>query len=111
MKASIVSDHESIGNRVRQVLLFEGLDCQATQVVSLDLAAEHLARRQPDLLVLVLGTDPERALTVMGEVLRKVQPRVLVVGPASSKLVLRALRGGAADYVDEADLESELQAA
>jgi pilus assembly protein CpaE len=34
------------------------------------------------------------------------------VGPASSKLVLRALRGGAADYVDEGDeLEAELQAA
>jgi pilus assembly protein CpaE len=36
---------------------------------------------------------------------------LLVVGPASSKLVLRALRGGADDYVDESDLETELQAA
>jgi pilus assembly protein CpaE len=111
MQAFIVSDHESIGNRVRQVLLFEGLDCQAAPVVSLDLAAEHLMKRQPDLFVIVLGTDPERALAVMGEVLRKQQSRVLVVGPASSKLVLRALRGGATDYVDEGDLEAELQVA
>jgi len=111
MQAFIVSDHESIGNRVRQVLLFEGLDCQAAHAVSLDLAAEHLAKRQPDLVVMVLGNDPERALIVMGEVLRKMKSRVVVVGPASSKLVIRALRGGAADYVDEGDLEAELQAA
>jgi pilus assembly protein CpaE len=36
---------------------------------------------------------------------------VLVVGPSTSKLVLRALRAGAADYVDQADLEAELQSA
>jgi pilus assembly protein CpaE len=110
MQAFIVSDHESIGNRVRQVLLFEGLECQAAHV-SLDRAAEHVEKRQPDLLVIVLGPDPERALAVMGEVVRKVKSRVLVVGPASSKLVLRALRGGGTDYVDEGDLEAELQTA
>jgi pilus assembly protein CpaE len=37
---------------------------------------------------------------------------VLVVGPASeTKLVLRALRGGADDYIDELELEAELRAA
>jgi pilus assembly protein CpaE len=108
MQAFIVSDHESIGGRVRQILLFEGMDCQAARVVPLDLAADRLAEGQPDLLVIVLSPDPERALAVMGDAIRKVQSRVLVVGPASSKLVLRALRGGAADYVDEADLEAEL---
>jgi pilus assembly protein CpaE len=111
MQAFIVSDHESISGRVRQVLLFEALDCQASHVVSLDLAEHHLAEGQPELLVMVLSPDPERALTVLGELRRKLQSRVLVVGPASSKLVLRALRGGAADYVDEGELESELQAA
>jgi pilus assembly protein CpaE len=111
MRALIVSDHELLGSRVRQVLLFEGLDCQAAHVVSLDLAADHLAKVQPDLLVMVLGPNPENALTVLGGIQRKAQSRVLVVGPASSKLVLRALRGGAADYVDEGDLEAELQVA
>jgi pilus assembly protein CpaE len=38
--------------------------------------------------------------------------KILAVGPASdSKLVLRALRGGADDYIDLAELESELEAA
>lgn len=111
MQAFIVSDHESISGRVRQVLLFEGLDSQASHVVPLDLAEHHLAGGQPELLVMVLSPDPERALAVLGELRRKLQSRVLVVGPASSKLVLRALRGGAADYVDEVELEAELQAA
>jgi len=111
MQAFIISDQESIGGRVRQVLLFAGLDCQASPIASLDLATYHLAKVQPELLVIVLGPDTERALTVLGELRSKVQSRILVVGPASSKLVLRALRAGAADYVDEADLEAELQAA
>ena len=75
------------------------------------IAAYQLAKEPLEVLVVVLAPDPERALTVMGELLRKSPSRVLVVGPASSKLVLRALRGGAADYVDEVELEAELQAA
>ena len=60
---------------------------------------------------MVLGPHTEHALEMLGELRRVVQTRILVVGPASSKLVLRALRGGADDYVDETDLEAELQAA
>jgi pilus assembly protein CpaE len=111
MQAFIVSDHDSIGPRARQVLLFEGLNCPAAHVISLDLAMHHLARGEPDLIVIALGPDPGRALAVLDDLRSKVRARVLVVGPASSQLVLRALRGGAADYVDEADLEAELQAA
>src|SRR5262249_12683662 len=38
--------------------------------------------------------------------------RILAVGPSfDSRLVLRALRAGADDYVDESELETELQAA
>ena len=111
MQALIMSDHEAIAGRVRQVLLFEGLDCPAACFAPNDNAAQHLAKAQPDLVVMVLGPHTEHALEVLGELRRVVQTRILVVGPASSKLVLRALRGGADDYVDESDLEAELQAA
>src|SRR5438128_1790586 len=38
--------------------------------------------------------------------------RVMVVGPAGdSRLVLQAVRTGAGDYLDEAELDGELQAA
>ena len=76
-----------------------------------DNGVQSLAKAQPDLVVMVLGPQTEHVLEVLGELRRLVQTRILVVGPASSKLVLRALRGGADDYVDESDLEAELQAA
>src|SRR4051794_2486265 len=105
MQAFIVSDHEAISGRVRQVLLFNGLDCPAANVVTVEDAAGggRLAQGRPGPVVLVLGQDPERALNLLAELRQDAPPTVLVVGPASSKLVLRALRGGAADYIDEGD--------
>jgi pilus assembly protein CpaE len=111
MPTSIVSDHESISARIRQVLLFGGHECPASHMVPIDLAAQHLAQARPQLVVLVLSPDPDRALAMLGKLRDKGQRRVLAVGPASSKLVLLALRGGADDYMDEVELEAELEAA
>jgi pilus assembly protein CpaE len=111
MQALIMGDHEAITGRVRQVLLFDGLECPAADFSPNDLAAGQRAQKQPDLIVMVLGTDTEHGFAMLAELSRVVQTRILVVGPASSKLVLRALRGGAHDYVDESDLEADLQAA
>ena len=108
MQAMIMSDHEAIAGRVRQVLLFEGLDCP-TAYVSLKVgAAQLLAKGKPDVVVMVVGPHTEPALELLNELRRVVQAPFLAVGPASSKLVLRALRGGADDYVEESDLEAEL---
>jgi pilus assembly protein CpaE len=111
MQTCILSDDETTGGRVRQVLLFEGLDCLASSVVPLDLASYHLAKGPYDLMVLVLPHDADRGLNLLCELRREWPVPVLVVGPPASKLVLRALRGGASDYIDMGDLEGELQAA
>jgi pilus assembly protein CpaE len=72
----------------------------------------QLAMHQPELVVFVLPPDPERALGVLGNVRLLAQARVLAVGPATdSKLILRALRTGADDYIDVLDLEGDLEAA
>src|SRR5262245_21240953 len=112
MRVFIISDHEPTSAKVRQVLLREGLDCPAGHVVSLDLAAHHLAQHRPDLAVMVLPPDLEHALAVLGNLRLLTPVRCLVVGPASdSRLMLRALRGGASDFVDQAELEVEFKAA
>ena len=112
MLAYIVCDHEASGGKVRQVLLQEGLDCPAAHVVTPDLAAEHLSRAQPDLVVVVLGINLDRALIVLNDLHLKATARVLAVGPASDpKLVIRSLRAGADDYVDQDDLENHLREA
>jgi pilus assembly protein CpaE len=112
MQAFILSDHEPVGRRVREILLGDGQDCPASHVLPLHQAADRLTHTVPGLLVVVLGPDPERALDALQGLATLVPGRILVVGPAGdSRLVLRALRLGAADYVDESELEAELRSA
>ena len=112
MDIYLISDHDSTGAKVREVLLKEGLNLPVSHVVTIDLAAQRLAKTRPDLLFVVLQPDPEHALAMLAKLPIQEPTRVLVIGPASdSKLVLRALRGGADDYVDEQELEGELKPA
>jgi pilus assembly protein CpaE len=112
MQTFIVSDHAPTSQRVRQALLGQGRDCPADHILPMQGAAERLAQTPADLLAIVLPPEPTHALSVLSN-LRLLSPaRLLVVGPASdSKLVLLALRAGAADYIDEGDLEAELPTA
>jgi pilus assembly protein CpaE len=112
MRSFIVCNNDAIGTRIRQILVREGHDCPIAQVISPDLATNDLTCSRPDLVVLPLSAEPERALKLLSELRALTQARILAVGPGSdSKLVLAALRGGAEDYIDEADLEAELLAA
>jgi pilus assembly protein CpaE len=112
MRIFIVSDHAPLSQRVRQALLGQGQDCPADHVLPMQGAAERLAETPADLLVLVLPPAPERSLGVLSDLHLLSPARVLVVGPAAnSRLVLLALRTGAADYIEECDLEAELPAA
>ena len=109
MRTFIVSDHAPISQRVRQALLARGQDCPAEHVVAIQGASERLSRTTAELLVFVLPPDPDRALGVLSDLHLLSPARALVVGPASnSRLVLLALRAGAADYIEECDLETEL---
>lgn len=81
-------------------------------VLPLEQAKQQLTRLKPDLVVLVLSPNPDAALSLPAELRGLVQGRILAVGPASdTRLVLRSLRSGADDYVDEGDLDYELDAA
>ena len=110
MQVFIVSDHESIASSLRALFLREGMDCPAGNLVTMDLATERLARARADLVVVVLSPAPERALAVVGQLHLLLHVPLLAVGPAgNSRLVLQTLRAGAADYIDECDIEGELR--
>src|SRR6516165_6443144 len=112
MQALIVSQLEALDHRVRQVLLRAGYVCPPSHVVPLDRAKDRAAEVQPDLIVIVQSSDPGPALRALGALRSVCQARYLAVGPAAdSKLVLATVRGGAEDYIDESDLESELVSA
>ena len=108
MRAYVVSDYEPLTIKVREILLREGWDCPAAHVLALDLAAEQLANSRADLVVAVLQPEPEGALPLLRRLRSVIPGRLFVLGPAESKLILRALREGADLYLDESDIESEL---
>jgi pilus assembly protein CpaE len=115
MNVFLATDDENLGAVVRKVLHRQGLDCPASRVVRLDRAPEQFGKSPSDLLVVVLPNDFERSLSAL-EWLEKLPrssgERVLAVGPAADpKMVLRALRGAVDDYLDQDDLEAELEAA
>jgi pilus assembly protein CpaE len=112
MQCFLVCDNDVISGTLRQALLREGLDCPASNVVRFDLAAHRAAAVPPELVVVVLSPDPQRALAVLTKLRGQSQAHIMAVGQTlAPQLILQALRGGADDYVDEVDLESELTTA
>jgi pilus assembly protein CpaE len=111
MGAYVVSDHEPTTGQIREVLRREGQDCPLANVVSLGRAADFLAGAKPELVVVALSPDPDRTLAVLVALRAQTQAPILAVGPASDpKLILQALRAGANDYVDEAEIQTDLRA-
>jgi pilus assembly protein CpaE len=90
-------------------LLQARLHCLSPVLVAFDQAEEVLARSRMSMLVVVLSPFPDRALALLRKIRALVPGPVLAVGLASdSKLILRALHEGADHYLDEADLERQL---
>jgi pilus assembly protein CpaE len=101
-----------ISREIRQLLAKEGVECPAAHVMAPELAGERLPRSKPDLVLVVLGSDPEKSLAGLAEAGLQAPARVLAVGPTTDpKLVIRALRAGADDYVDVDELETHLREA
>src|SRR5437867_2656323 len=110
MLALLVSENEDINARLRKVLLREGYDCEVSAGVGASLPAT-VARDPPaNLAVLVFPAEPESGLAILHELRSLFRDKILVVGPAvDPQLILRAQRGGADQYLDQAMLESELE--
>src|SRR6516164_6602495 len=112
MRVLIVSDHDPTSAKVRQIVLREGQDCSAGNVVKLEQAVDKAAQDHPDLIVLSLAGAPERAMKALADLRLLTTARLLAVGKAADpRVVLQAVRGGASDFIDEAELDSELCAA
>lgn len=132
MRIFVASDDSGISRQLREQLLSLGHDCPASHVISLDQAVPHLvslaedagaalsgeaprgqAAAESDLVFVILPPVIDRSLEVVGDIRRRVQPQHLfVVGPTTeSKLVLRAMREGAHEFLDQSDLAQELSAA
>src|SRR4051794_28713047 len=109
MQAILISDEQPTADRARQVLLRSGLECPTADVVPLDMAAYQLLHAKPEIVAMVFAGDEARNLSVLEDVRGRTKAHLLVIGPTGdAKLVLRALRAGADDYLDQEEVEAEL---
>jgi pilus assembly protein CpaE len=124
MRCFVASDDIMTANQVGELLIQLGHDCPVSRLLRLDQivpAIDASARAAavpsqaaagngaPEIIVVVLSPDPERGLKVVKELRGRIGIGILAVGPATdAKLVLRALREGASEYLDQADLRTEL---
>src|SRR5260370_42180975 len=108
MRCCIISDLEPAAVKAREVLLREGHECPISHVVSLDLAALHVAQLRPDMAVVVLSPHAETALRGLQKIRGLGQKTVPGVGPtADSATLLRGLGGGGEPYFVEASPEAQ----
>jgi pilus assembly protein CpaE len=113
MRIVVLSDNtlHPVSIKLRDVLRAK-VDCEGgPQMALLDQAEEVLPRAAAEMTFVVLSPDPERALALLRRLRPLADGSVLAVGQASeSKLILRALHEGADHYLDEAELETHLEA-
>jgi pilus assembly protein CpaE len=96
--------------KLRELLRACG-DRQGPALVAFAQSDEALARTSPDLLVVLLSPDPQTGLTVLRKARSRAATPILAVGQVSEpRLILRALHGGADHFIDEAELEPQLEA-
>ena len=112
MNVHLICEDESLGRSIREVLIHQRVDCPLSSLVGYAQAARRVATGPADLVIAVLPDDPLRsveALELLGTLPRGEKTVVIAIGPAAdAKLVIRALRGVVDDYVDMAEMESEL---
>ncbi len=111
MRVCVIADQEPLGARIRKALIDAGQECPPNHVVGVHEAESYLIHSRPDLVVATTGQNVESAVDTLTRLRDLIPGYLLAVGPISEpKQVLRILRGGASDYVDEAEVESELAA-
>ncbi|HEY7327556.1 MAG TPA: hypothetical protein VH592_07950 [Gemmataceae bacterium] len=99
---------EPLGLQLREMLQAR-LKCPEPKLIAFDQAEGSLARGRVSMLVVILSPSPDRALKLLRKIRVQAAGPVLAVGLASdSKLILRALHEGADHYLDETDLEAQL---
>jgi pilus assembly protein CpaE len=102
-------DDQAVTSRLREVLLRNGLNCPTAHAMPLETLVDQAGRMAPELIVMVVGSRVESIQQVVREVCQSASAYVVVIGPAENpKLILRILHDGADEYLDEAQLESEL---
>src|SRR5437868_5977480 len=111
MRFFLAGNNTAINAKLLDVLRAAGHDCLLAPLAPLAQALNQLAMSDAEMVVVVLSPSPEPALALLRETRSPQVQRILAVGPvADPKLRLAALREGADQFLDESQLELELEA-
>ncbi|MEN9554558.1 MAG: hypothetical protein RLZZ232_844 [Planctomycetota bacterium] len=127
MRFFLISDDETSAAMIRTAIMDRGLEFPAAnqcrlpgitnllRTLNLTATSEQrpglpeTAQETSTIVILVMPEDPERGLEAISAICAEHAARLLVVGTLrDSKVVLRALRSGATEYLDREDLATEL---
>lgn len=115
MQTLIASDDQATAEKLRAALRERGIDCPMERMLSLDASGALVAGRtwDPELVLIVISADIDRALGLVAELRLWSKARVVVVGSARDpQVILRAVHAGPDDYLDiDGDYDAELQRA
>src|SRR5438105_2929152 len=112
MRVVIATDSPEARDLFRQAVLGIGLDCAADDCVLLSRVPVRLAHGPADLLLVIPGMDATAGLKVIQLAAAQANLPVLAAGPVDDpQRIIRALRSGAREYLDQAQPREELVAA
>lgn len=106
----ITADGQDSLTQIRDCLARLEIECPANHLVSLEDAVRCASRVMPELLVVVMPGSVETGLDAIREASSTLPSvHILAIGPAKDPaLILRVLREGAAEYLDETQMMPEL---
>lgn len=112
MRVVVAQEQPGSSEPIRQLLLGMGLVCGAGDCVAHADLPVRLAQNPADLVLVRAGADVGATLDVVRQALPLTKAPVMVMGPAAdAQQILRYLQGGAREFLDEAQLQTNLESA
>ena len=109
MRALVVTDDLAVGQQLRSVLLRNAIECASTDVVSRTVATERSSRHPPQIAVILLERDRQQSIQTLRHFARTAGCHVFAVGKIDDpQWILRCLREGATEFVDQDHFDNDL---
>jgi pilus assembly protein CpaE len=112
MRVMIVGDNSEVVELVQAAVVRSGFECRETDLVPYDQAPDCASVMRRDFTIVLMSSEQRRSLELLKEVRNTVESPIVAVGPANDpKYILHSLRSGADAYVDESEVDQELDGA
>lgn len=110
MRTLVVGDEHDIVSKICEIMTRCGYEPKLMDVATFQTAGNFLRHARRDMVVLAMSGDRDRNLEMLRELRNSGSSNVLAIGPADDpKYILSSLREGADEYLDETELDAELE--